>query len=222
MACQIGSYKTGTMLRGRNVADIVIILKNAPTKETFQALLTKMQDKMKDILKTEIVIRSHFITIEANDNGIDVFDCHARVRILIATSNLKDLNANKNEMQRHLNSIKHTRWFESNAQHSTIKALIRILRDATERFDGLKMLSTRTIDVLVHFACMRHSTGDVLPIQKAFRRIFQLLAAGIFLPRAHGIIDPCSEKRMNIASSMTLEERDVCCMTAQVSFGRAT
>lgn len=216
-ACQIGSYKKGTMLRGRNVADIVLILKNPPTKEAIQALLTKIKDEMANILRTEIVMRSQFVTIEANDNGIDVFNCCARVRILFATSDMRESDANTKEMQRHLIGIKHTRWFESEANHSTMKALIRILRDAVERCDGLKMLSTRTIDLLVHFVSLNRSTQEILPIHKAFIRVFQLLASGIFLPGSPGIIDPCDDNRTNIAESMTLEERDICCMTAQVS-----
>lgn len=217
-ACQVGSYKKGTMLRGRNIADIVVILASPPTKEAIQAILRKMQEEMKEILMSEIVMRSDFITIEANDNGIDVFDCHARVRVLFATSNTQETNANAKEMQRHLIAIKHIRWFESQARHSTMKALIRIIRDLVERFDGLKMLSTRTIDLLVHFACLRRSNSEALPIHKAFRRVLQLLATGLFLPGSLGIIDPCDEKHANIADSMTLQERDTCCMTAQVRF----
>lgn len=213
---QIGSYKKGTMLRGRNIADVMIILKDPPTNEIIQALLTKMQDEMKTILSTEIVAHNEFVTIEVNDNGIDVFNMCARVRVVIANI---EWGANAKEMQCHLLDIKHIRWFENEVNHSTMKVLIRILRDATERYDGLKMLSTRIIDILVHFACLRQSKGEVLPIHVAFRRLFQLLAAGIFLPGSPGIVDPCDRTNSNIASSMTLEERDMCCMTAQVSSG---
>lgn len=206
------------MLRGRNIADIVVILESSPTKETTQAMLRKMQDEMNEIMTTEIVMRSDLITIEANDNGIDVFNCHARVRVLLTTSNTQESNANAEEMQRRLIAIKHIRWFEIQAHHSTMKALIRILRDMVERFDGLKMLSTRVIDLLVHFACSRQSNNEALPIHKAFCRVLKLLATGLFLPGSSGIIDPCDGNHANIADSMTLQERDTCCMTAQVSF----
>lgn len=202
------------MLRGRNIADIMLILKDPPTNEIIQALVTKMQVAMKKILNTEIVAHNEFVTIEANDNGIDVFNMCARVRVVIANM---EWVANAKDMQRHLLDIKHIRWYENEVHHSTMKVLIRILRDATERYEGLKMLSTRIIDILVHFACL--SKGDVLPIHVAFRRLFQLLAAGIFLPGSPGIVDPCDRTNLNIASSMTLEERDMCCMTAQVSSG---
>lgn len=127
--------------------------------------------------------------------------------------------ANAKEMHCHLVAIKHIRWFENEVQHSAMKVLIRILLDVAERYDGLKMLSTRIIDLLVHFACLRQSNVEALPIHVAFRRWFQLLAAGILLPGSPGIIDPCSRIPSNIASTITLEERDTCCMTAQVSIG---
>lgn len=200
------------MLRGRNIADIVVILKTQPTNEIIQALHTKMQDEMKKILNTEIVLHNEFVSIEPNDKGIDVFNMCARVRLLIANI---ESDTNAQEMQHHLVAIKHIRWFEHEVQHSTMKVLIRILRDMTERYDGLKMLSTRIIDLLVHFAC--RSKGEVLPIHVAFRRLFQLLAAGILLPGSAGIVDPCNRTHTDIATSMTLEERDICCMTAQVS-----
>lgn len=220
---QVGSFKKGTMLANHNVADIVVILKTLPTKEACDALAKKVDEELKNVMKTEVVAKNEAITVENHERGFDVFNAIARVRILITTlpQNMRKLepetHLDAKLMQGHLAAIRHIRWFEENAHHSSIKVLIRILRDLAKRFDGFQAMNPWMIDLLAHFAIMNNPCRQALAINVAFCRVFQLLAAGLFLPDSAGILDPCEKNHSRVFTCMSLEQQDICCMTAQVS-----
>ena len=72
------------------------------------------------------------------------------------------------------------------------------------------------IDLLSHHAVLSNPSGESLPLGKAFRRLIQILAAGIFLPGSVGLTDPCAPGPYRIHTTLTLAEQDGICMTAQV------
>lgn len=211
------------MVTGNNVADIVVILKTLPTKEACEALSKKVQDDLKNVMKTEVVTKADVLECDLHDKGFDIHNKQARVKILIATlpQNIRKLEAethlDSQTMQSHLAAIRHSRWFEENAHHSSIKVLIRLLRDLTKRFAAFQPLSPWMLDLLAHFAIMNNPSRQALPINLAFRRVFQLLAAGLFLPGSAGISDPCENGHLRVHTALSLEQQDVCCMSAQVN-----
>lgn len=218
---QVGSFKKDTMLTGHCVADIVVILKTLPTKEACEALAKRVESDLKNSMKTEVLTKADQISMSINERGFAISNPQAKVCILIATSpqNLRklesDIHLDAELVHFHLAAIRHTRWFEENAHHSSIKVLIRILKDLTRRFEAFTPLSRWMLDLIAHLCIMNNPSRQALPINLAFRRVFQLLSAGLFLPGSAGITDPCEPGHIRVHTVMTLEQQDACCLTAQ-------
>lgn len=213
----VGSYKKGTMLAGHPVADLVVILKGTPTAADIENLAKKVQEKLKEAVPNE-----DFPT-QANEGGFNTTSSEgALVRVLVTTlpKNLFEVDAEKHVdvklLEGALATIRHARWFEENASHTTVRVLVRILKDLKKRFAGLAGLTPWLIDLLAfQSATLPSNNHDPLPINVAFRRSLQLLSAGCFLPGSVGMIDPCESGQVRAHSVLGLEEQDLLCLTAQ-------
>jgi interleukin enhancer-binding factor 2 len=205
------------MLTNHNVADLVVILKTLPITEAITSLGAKVVEELAKMDATSTV------KMEPIEGGFDLVHTMNRavVRILITTimANFRKIDPTIHLpvklLQKYMSAIRHVRWFEESANLTTIKVLVRVLRDMCSRFEGLHPLTPWMIDVLAHYSVTFRHSQQLLPLNCAFKRVLQLLAGGLFLPGSTGIPDPCENGVVSIHSPLSLMQQDSVCMTAQ-------
>ncbi|MFH4982698.1 hypothetical protein AB6A40_009407, partial [Gnathostoma spinigerum] len=210
---EVGSYRKDTMLAGHTTADIVVVLRSLPTVEAVSALGQKIIDELKAGDKDV------YACVPRNF-GCEIAGAKAVVRLLITTipSNARflepDLHLKEELMISHMQALDHIGWFDANANTSTIKMLIRLVKDIRKRYEPFSALNMWMIDLIVHHAVTTTASRQPLPLNLAFRRFFQLLAAGLLLPFSPALPDPCESTR-RIHQCLTFEQMDNLCNASQ-------
>ncbi|KJH48696.1 hypothetical protein DICVIV_05197 [Dictyocaulus viviparus] len=171
-------------------------------------------------LAEELRAQKEVVSCVSRDYGCLLAAANVQVRILITTlptnaPNLEpDLHLAERVMMINHHALRHVVWFEEATLQSPFKVLVRVLKDIRRRYVGLQPLSVWVIEYLAHFAVMNTANRQPLPLGPAFRRVFEALATGIFLPGSPALFDP-TEPGMRIAYDLTYEDMDLVCSTAQ-------
>uniref|UniRef100_A0A914D2P7 DZF domain-containing protein n=1 Tax=Acrobeloides nanus TaxID=290746 RepID=A0A914D2P7_9BILA len=211
---EVGSFKKGTMLAKSNIADLVVILKSLPTVESVNALGNKIVEDLKAAESKEV------FGCVSREYGCEIAGLQAVVRLLVTIlpQNAKllepDLHLSEKVLQANMAAIRHARWFEENATQSSVKVLVRILKDMKRRYEGLQGLSIWAIELLSHYCVIHTLDRNPLPLSHAFKRFFMLLSAGLLLPTSPALVDPC-DPATRINYNISMENMDSICSTAQ-------
>ncbi|XP_075261430.1 interleukin enhancer-binding factor 2 homolog [Convolutriloba macropyga] len=212
---QVGSFKKGTICAGHNVADMVVVLKILPTIEAVNQLGRKVCEEVQTSDPRDV------IHMQMNEGGCEISNPTCTVNLMITTgpNNLrqldKELHLDYKPMVQAMAAIRHTRWFDENATHSSIKVLVRLLKDLRSRFVGLEPMNPWIIDLIAHYCIMNNPSHQPLPLAAAYKRVLQILSAGFFLPGSLGMLDPCEAGNVRVHTAMTLEQQDQVCYTSQ-------
>lgn len=222
---QVGAFKNGTLsMSQRLVADICVVLKTLPTREAVASLANKVFEELKktapELATAQMnITETGFEIVSPASPSVSTVEVAVQVLVTTQYQNLRKLDPtlhlDAKLCQQNLGSVKHARWFEENASNATVKCLVRLLRDLQTRFEGLQPLTPWIIDLLSWYATMNNPKREALSLSVAFKRVFQLIAAGFFLPGSAGIIDPCEHSPSRVHTAMTLDQQDQVCYTFQ-------
>uniref|UniRef100_A0A8R1DMQ0 DZF domain-containing protein n=1 Tax=Caenorhabditis japonica TaxID=281687 RepID=A0A8R1DMQ0_CAEJA len=216
----VGSFVMDTCTHASDKSDVVVQINTLPSFETVAALGKKVVENMKkaDPKDTSVSLPQKY--------GVNIMSPKGKVRILVT---IKPTDADKLEPGLHLDSrvlmfncfaVRHSNWFQDVKKKMSadflleFRALVRVLKAARARFHDFQHLSVWSVQYLAFYCLLNGPNRQKLSLGTAFRRFFEIIAAGMLLPKAPVIIDPTSPQH-RIGFDMTLAQMDALCMGAQ-------
>jgi hypothetical protein len=186
-----GSYAKSTMLTGRREADLVIVLREAPTDQTL--------DQMRTILVQGTSPSSSEIHYKAIALG---FADGVSVDVLpVAKVGITEPSPSVPAKLRHaLSGPMHVDWFRREAHGTTIHPTVRLLKLFRGSHPAWRKLSSFKIEVLAVDALKGHEDGLVNHFQGMLTKVAEGYLKGKVL------LDPADDQN-DLLEGMTEEER---------------
>ncbi|EFP05975.1 hypothetical protein CRE_04924 [Caenorhabditis remanei] len=216
----VGSFVTGTSTHLSDKSDVVVQLKCLPSFETLLILGNKIVENIQSADPSETGVAL------PTEDGCIISSHNKQVRVLVT---INPLDSVKLEPELHLDetrmminhfSLRHVSWLTEMTEcipKETVQeyhALIRVLKDVRSRFRGLQPLSVWALQFLAFHCLFDGPNRQKTNLGTAFRRFFELISAGIFLPKAAGLMDPTAPNH-RIGFDLTFEQMDEVCIAAQ-------
>jgi len=206
-----------TILNQHRCADIVVTLKTLPIKAAISTLGNRMVEELQNIDS----LTPFHVNYYETTGILELLRIYSqdKVHIHFATTreNLARMGADshlkRTSISKSLDAIRHARWCDEFVKPcAEVNNLIRIMKDVRSRFKDFKNLTPWMITTMCHYAMTYTFDRQELPIWIAFKRIFQLLSAGSFLPYSAGITDPMGQK-MPIHGRLAVQNQEelTCC-----------
>ncbi|PIC28665.1 hypothetical protein B9Z55_020504 [Caenorhabditis nigoni] len=216
----VGSFMNDTITHSSDKSDIVVQLNGLPSFENVSDLGRRIVDNMKmaDPKETGEPL--------PQDYGFLISSHNCKVRVLVTiipgdSAKLEpELHLDEKILMINYFSTRHTSWFAAQANSLSeenvqeYRALIRVLKDTRSRYSDFQHLSIWSLQYLAHYCLFKGPSRQKVNLGTAFRRFFELIAAGIFLPKAASLVDETAPNHC-IGFDLTFQQRDSICQGAQ-------
>jgi interleukin enhancer-binding factor 2 len=194
----VGSQKKGTGLHDSVTADIVTLFKDVPK----ESVVIELAFKVKNIIETAAASTDQPLTVQLNGKWFDMINYDGAIVRVFSSSTGDIIYGAIDELPREdfnvytnaLRMIRHTRWWDEHTESlKNVRSLVRIIKSMRGHVPGLAHLNVWYIELLCHCSLIPLNGAEPLSLLDGFRRLFELLAAGLFLPGSIGLPDPCEE-----------------------------
>jgi interleukin enhancer-binding factor 2 len=225
-----GAQKKGTALASDMTSDLIVLMKNVPTEanvsNTMQKLVEVLNTAEKGDGEQEETEKEERDKVTLTRTGTNVFELRGSqevaVRVHFTSTGDKVYGSvpegkDMKPYQDALRMIRHCRWWEEHTAHlKNARNLARLLKDLRRHVPGLRLLDPWHIELLSNCAVIPLVGDEPLSLVDSFKRVWQLLAAGLFLPGSIGIPDPCEETDAGIHETLSLWDMDELSRNAQM------